>query len=95
MKPTAPYIGSHNVNQRFVENTIGSTIKLSTRIFKRFMLNPALPPSANPFGRGYPRRIGQIHRNYTVVGANGTTMVMMFVGGVVFVSTALSVLFLQ
>ncbi len=51
--------------------------------------------SANPFGRGYQRRIGQIHRYYAVVGANGTTMVMMFVGGVVFVSTALSVLFLQ
>jgi hypothetical protein len=54
------------------------------------MLNPAYPPSANPLERGYPRRIGQIH-----VGANGTTMVMMFVGGVVFVSMALFVLFLQ
>jgi hypothetical protein len=59
------------------------------------MLNPAYKPSANPFGRGYPRRIGQTHRYYAIVGANGTTMVMMFVGGVVFVSTALSVLFLQ
>ncbi len=57
------------------------------------MLNPAYSPLANPFGRGYPRRIGQIHRYYAVVGANGTTMVMMFVGGVVLVSMALSVIF--
>jgi len=35
---------------------------------------------ANPFGRGYPRRIGYIQRYHTVGGANGTTMVVMFVG---------------
>jgi len=58
------------------------------------MLNPAEEPSANPFGRGYPRQIGQIHRYFAVVGANDTTIVMMFVGGVVFVLMALSVLFL-
>jgi hypothetical protein len=53
-------------------------------------------PSGNPFGRGYLRRIGQMHRYHAVVvvGANGTTMVMMFVGGVVLGSTVLSVLFL-
>ena len=76
--------------ERFVENTISSTIKLITWLFQRFMLN-----SANPFQRDYLRRIWQIHRYYAVVGANGTTIVMMFVGGVVFVSTILSVLFLQ
>ena len=37
-------------------------------------------PLANPFGRGYPRRIGCIQRYHAVGGANGTTMVMMFVG---------------
>jgi heme/copper-type cytochrome/quinol oxidase subunit 1 len=36
--------------------------------------------SANPFGRGYPCRIGKIHRYHAVVGANGTTMVMVFAG---------------
>jgi hypothetical protein len=42
-------------------------------------------PLANPFGRGYLCRIGKIHRYHTLVGvgANGTTMLMMFVGGVV------------
>ena len=40
-------------------------------------------PLANPFRRGYLCRIGKIHRYHTLVGANGTTMLMMFVGGVV------------
>jgi hypothetical protein len=33
----------------------------------------------DPFGRGYPRPIGCIHRYHAVGGANGTTMVVMFV----------------
>ena len=40
-------------------------------------------PLANPFGRGYLCRIGKIHRYHAIVGANDTTVVMMFVGGVV------------
>ena len=36
-------------------------------------------PSTNPFGRGYLRQIRRIHRSHTVGGANGTTMVVMFV----------------
>ena len=40
-------------------------------------------PSANPFERGYLCRIGKIHRYHAGVGANGTTMLMMFGGGVV------------
>jgi hypothetical protein len=36
-------------------------------------------PSTNPFERGCPRQIGRIHRSHTVGGANGTTMVVMFV----------------
>jgi len=66
--------------ERFVKNTISSTIKLITRLFYRFLLNPAYAPSANPFGRGYPRRIGRIQRYHAVGWANGTTMVVMFVG---------------
>jgi hypothetical protein len=41
---------------------------------------PTYAPSADPFGRGYPRRIGCIQRYHAVGGANGTTMVVMFVG---------------
>ncbi len=46
------------------------------------ILNPVNSPSPNPSGRGYPRPIGHIQRYHAVVGANGTTMVMvvMFVG---------------
>ena len=40
-------------------------------------------PSANPFGRGYPRRIGRIQSYHAVGGANGATMVVMFVGSCV------------
>ena len=46
-------------------------------------VNPSVSAPGHPFGRSYPRRIGKIHRYHAVVGANGTTMVMMFVGGVV------------
>jgi hypothetical protein len=34
----------------------------------------------NMFGRGYPRRIGRIQSYHAVGGANGTTMMVMFVG---------------
>jgi hypothetical protein len=34
----------------------------------------------NPFGRGYLCLIRSIHRYHAVGGANGTTIVMMFVG---------------
>jgi hypothetical protein len=51
---------------------------------------------ANPFRRGYPHQIGKIHRYHAVVlGANGTTMVMMFVRGVVPVIDGTPVIFLQ
>jgi hypothetical protein len=46
----------------------------------RFILNQANAPSANPFRRGHLRRIGRIQRYHAVGGANGTTMVVMFVG---------------
>ena len=36
-------------------------------------------PSANPFRRGYLRRIGQIHQSHNIGGANGSAMVVMFV----------------
>jgi hypothetical protein len=38
-------------------------------------LLPPHPP--DPFGRGYARPIGQIHRSHAVCWANGTTMVVM------------------
>ncbi len=51
-------------------------------------IKPSEPPSANPFGRGHPRRIGRIQRYHAVGGANGTTMVVIIVdccvGGRVF-----------
>jgi hypothetical protein len=68
------------VGKRFVENTSSSRIKLIKRLFYRLILNPANAPSPNPFGRGYTRPIGRIHRYYAIGGANGTTMVVMFVG---------------
>ena len=40
---------------------------------------PRQTPLPNPFRRGYPPQIGRIHRSHTVGGANGTTMVVMFV----------------
>ncbi len=58
----------------------GSRIKLITRLFYCFILNPVNTPLPDPFGRGYPRPIGCIHRYHAVGGANGTTMVVMFVG---------------
>ena len=44
------------------------------------ILNPVNAPSPDPSGRGYPRPIGRIQRYHAVGGANGTTMVVMFVG---------------
>ena len=41
---------------------------------------PSQHALTRPFGRGYPNLIGCIHRYHTVGGANGTTMVVMFVG---------------
>ncbi len=67
------------VGKQFVENTSSSRIKLTTPLFYCFTLNLAKAPLANPFGRGYLRRIGRIHRSHTIGGANGSTMVVMFV----------------
>ena len=44
-----------------------------------FNLNAYTPPPPDPFGRGYARPIGRIHRSHAERGANGTTMVVMFV----------------
>jgi hypothetical protein len=68
------------VGERFVKNTIRSTIKLIMLLFKRFILNPVNALSSDPSGRGYPRKIRSIHRYHAIEGANGTTMVVMFVG---------------
>ena len=47
----------------------GSRIKLITRLFYRFILNPVNTPVPDPFGRGSPRLIGCIHRYHAVGGA--------------------------
>ncbi len=65
--------------KRFVENTSSSRIKLTTLLFYCFTLNPAYAPLANPFGRGYLRRIGRIHWSHAIGGVNGSTIVVMFV----------------
>jgi len=44
------------------------------------MLNQAKVFLPNPFRRGCPRPIGGIQRYHAVGRANGTTMVVMFVG---------------
>jgi hypothetical protein len=59
---------------------ISSRIKLITWLFQRLILSPAKVLSADPFGRGYLRHIRQIHGSHALGGANGSTMVMMFVG---------------
>jgi len=66
--------------KRFVENRSSSRIKLMKWLFYRFIPNPAYAPSANPFGRGYQRWIGRIQSYHAIGRANGTTMVVMFVG---------------
>jgi hypothetical protein len=50
------------------------------RLFKQLIISPVKALSADPFGRGYLRWIGQIHGSHAVGGANGSTMVVMFVG---------------
>ena len=57
-----------------------SRIKLIKRLFYRFILNQARAFSPNPFRRDCQRQIGRVQRYHTIGGANGTTMVVMFVG---------------
>jgi hypothetical protein len=64
----------------FVEKTSISRIKLISLLFYHFILNQATAFLSNPFRRGCPRPIGLIQRFHVVGGANGTTMVVMFVG---------------
>ena len=66
--------------ERFAKNTSSRRINLFKRLFYRFILNQAKPFLPNPFQRGGLRSIGRIQRYHTVGGANGTTMVVMFVG---------------
>ena len=68
------------VCERFDENTSSSRIKLIKRLFYCFILNQATGFLPNPFRRGCPRPIGCIQRYHAVGGADGTTMVVMFVG---------------
>jgi hypothetical protein len=65
--------------ERFVKNTISSKTKSTTPLFYPFKLNPAYAPLANPFRRGCLRWIGRIHQSHAIGGANGSTMVVMFV----------------
>jgi hypothetical protein len=62
------------------QNTSSSRIKLTKRLFYRFILNQAIGFLPNPFRRGCLPLIGRIKRYHAVGGANGTTMVVMFVG---------------
>jgi hypothetical protein len=66
--------------ERFAENTSSSTINLFKQLFYRFILNQAKAILPNPFRRGCPRLIGCIQIYHAIGGANGTTMVVMFVG---------------
>jgi hypothetical protein len=66
--------------KRFFENTSSSRIKLIKRLFYPFILKQAEAFLPNPFQRVCPRPIGRIQRYHAVGGANGTTMVVMFVG---------------
>ena len=43
-------------------------------------INPVNSPLPDHSGRGYLRPIGRIQSYHVVGGANGTTMVVMFVG---------------
>jgi hypothetical protein len=66
---------------RFAENKSSrSRIKLSKWLCYRFILNQAKAFLSNPFRRGCLRLIGRIQRYRAVGGANGTIMVVMFVG---------------
>ena len=66
--------------ERFVENMSISRIYLPKQLFYRFILDQAKAVLPNPFLRGCPRSIGRIQRYHAIGGANGTTMVLMFVG---------------
>jgi hypothetical protein len=66
--------------EQFGENMCSSRIKLSKRLFYRFILNQDKMFLPNPLQRGCSRLIGRIQRYHAVGGANGTTMVVMFVG---------------
>ena len=70
--------------ERFDEDTSSSRIKLIKQLiywlFYCFILNQAKEFLPNPFRRGCPRSIGRIQRYHSVGGANGTAMVVMFVG---------------
>jgi hypothetical protein len=48
-------------------------------LFYCFALNPGKALLTNPFQRGYLHWIRQIHQSHTKEGANGSTMVVMFV----------------
>jgi hypothetical protein len=63
----------------FDENTSSSRIKLIKWLFYRFIQNKAKVPLLDPFGRGYLHRIGRIHQSHAIGGANGSTVVVMFV----------------
>ena len=66
--------------EQIIKNTSSHRIKLITRLFQRFLLIQATALLPNPFGIGYPCPTGSIHRYHAIVGgANGTTMVVMFV----------------
>ena len=65
--------------EQFVKVKSSHRIKLITWLFYRIRLNPATEPSINPFGSGYLHWIGLINRSRPVEGANGSTMVVMFV----------------
>jgi hypothetical protein len=69
-----------DAGERLVKNTSSSRIKLIDQLFNHFTLNQATGLLPNPFRRGYPCPIGRIHRSLAVGGANGSTMVVMFVG---------------
>ena len=66
--------------EQLIENTSSSRIELIKQLFYRFILNQAKRFLPNPFQRGCPHLIGCIQRYHTIGGANGTTMVLMFVG---------------
>ncbi len=65
--------------KQFVKSTSSGRIKLTTPLLYRFPLNPGKALLTNPFQRGYLHRIGWIHQSHAVGGANGSTMVVMFV----------------
>jgi hypothetical protein len=65
--------------EQFVESTSSGRNELTKPLFYRFTLNPGKVLLNNPFQRGYLHRIGRIYQSHAVGGANGFTMVVMFV----------------